>query len=192
MSRAARWLVPGLGAVLCLTGVAVFWRTNVSSSAVDAAGWFAYAPLGVDLPPIDGAYRSELSIAFDDAPWSLLWTPGHLVGVALTVLGLLVLSGWAGRWLGRRHGVRRALPSLGVLAGLLVVAGVVLVVTRAAVPVVSYGGSYEPLACAELLGCRTGLRQVQLGAAQLAGLGTAVLGAVLAAAVGAATGGSRR
>ncbi|MFQ1001193.1 hypothetical protein [Modestobacter sp. SSW1-42] len=185
MSRAAPWLVPALGAGLCAAGVAVFWRTNVSSAAADA-GWFAYAPLGQELPPLDPAYESELALAFDDAPWSLLWTPGHLVGVALAVLGSLVLGGWAGRSLGRRPGARRVLPALGVLAGLLVVAGTVLVVTRAPVPVVTYGGSYEPLACADLLGCGTGLRPVQLGAAQLAGLGTAVLGAVLAAAAGAA------
>jgi len=178
MSRAARWLAPALGAALCAAGVAVFRRTNTARRPGEG-DWAAYAPLEAGQ-----AYQSELTVTFDDR-WSLLWTTGHLLGVGLLVLGLLVLAGWAGwrlarRWAGRR--TRRTAPVLGALAGLLTIAGAVVLAAPARPPVVTYGGSYQPLSCPFLPGCGAAA-SVQLDAAQLAGLGAAVLGAAPLAGV---------
>ena len=183
MSRAARWSAPVLGGLLCAVGTGLFWWVNASSPGVEG-GWFAYVPVGESPPQPDGAYQSELSIAFDDAPWSVLWTTGHLVGLGLALVGLLVLSGWGGRLLGGRAGrATRVLPVLGGLGALLVVAGVVVALTQGPEPVVTYAGSYEPLACPDTTGCAAGARPVQLGAAQLVGLAAAALGAAAVAAV---------
>ncbi|GAB4081489.1 hypothetical protein GCU67_18665 [Modestobacter muralis] len=182
MSRAARWPAPVLGALLCAVGVGVFWWTNASSPGVDG-GWFAYVPVGEAPPQPDGAYQSELSIAFDDAPWSVLWTTGHLVGLGLALAGLLVLSGWGGRLLGRRAaGPARVAWALGA-AGALLVVGVVLALTAGPEPVVTYSGSYEPLACPDATGCAAGGTPLQLGAGQLVGLAAAALGSAALAAV---------
>jgi hypothetical protein len=177
------WSVPALGALLCAAGAVVF--AQAQATAPDA-GSFAYAPAGVDI-----TYDSDLLASLDD-PWPLLWTGGHLLGVGLLVVGLLVLGGWAGRLLGRRWGVRGrpAVVALGALAGLLVVGGAVLVLTGEAPAVVTYGGSYEPLSCGVGVGCPPVTSPVRISGVQLAGLGTAVLGAVLAAAVAAAVTGS--
>ena len=92
MSRAAPWLVVGLGGVLAAAGVAVFWTTDLAPAA--GAGWTAYAPLRPGDPAPSGA------------GWAVLWTRGHLVGAALLVLGLLVLAA-AGGWLLGRRSARR-------------------------------------------------------------------------------------
>lgn len=184
MRRAAPWLALLGGTLLCAAGVAVFWSTNIARDPGDV-GWYAYAPLS-ELTP---AYQSTLTLSFDDDDrWSLVWTAGHLLGVGLLVLGLLVLAGSGGWLLGRRRGLpraRRALPALGAGGGLLTIGGLVAVATTGRGPVVTYGGSYEPLACPVLPGCGPGGPSVQLDAAQLAGLAGAVLGGALLTAVAA-------
>ena len=179
MRSPAPWVVPVLGAALCGAGAVAF---ALAQATGPDAGWFAYAPSGVDI-----AYDSDL-LASLDATWPLLWTRGHLLGVGLLVAGLVVLGTRAGR-LVRRAGVRGGpgpVVALGLLAGLLLVGGAVLVLTGDAPAVVSYGGSYEPLSCTGGGGCPPGATPVQVSGVQLAGLGATVLGAVLAAAVGAA------
>ena len=39
-----------------------------------------------------------------DGDWAVMWTRGHLLGAGLVVLGLLVLVGVGGWWIGRRAG----------------------------------------------------------------------------------------
>jgi len=180
MRRPAPWLVPALGALLCAAGAAVLGWAEATTP--DDSGWFAYSPPGIDI-----AYDSDLLLSFDD-PWPLLWTGRHLLGVGLLIAGLLVLGGWAGRLLGRRWGVPRGpvVVALGALAGLLLAGGAVLVLTGDAPAVVTYGGSYEPMSGVDASGAPPGNSLLRVSGVQLAGLGTAVLGAVLAAALGAA------
>lgn len=94
MRRALPWTVAGLGLVLVVTGVAVFWWTNTRVAV--STGWSTYAPL----EEVDSAYESTLTLTFDRG-W-LVWDTGHLAGAGLAVLGALLLAvagGWA---LGRR------------------------------------------------------------------------------------------
>jgi len=99
MSRAVPAAAAFLGVVLAGAGVAVFWLTDRSQAAF---GWTAYTGSYAPLPPTGSpAYRSRLT--FGDG-WTVMWTGGHLLGVGLVVLGLLVLAATAG-WLA---GVRTA------------------------------------------------------------------------------------
>lgn len=92
MRRALPALLGALGALLVVVGVAVFWRTNTAGPVTTYGGSYE---------PLDRAYRSELTLSFDDR-WTVLWTGGHLVGALLLVLGLLVLAATGGWLLGRR------------------------------------------------------------------------------------------
>ncbi len=92
MRRALPWLVAGLGVVLAIGGVAVFWVTTLSGAG--GGGWSAYAPLAPGDPPPPGA------------GWQVTWTGGHLLGAALLVAGLLVLAAVTGWSLGRRSAHR--------------------------------------------------------------------------------------
>jgi glyoxylase-like metal-dependent hydrolase (beta-lactamase superfamily II) len=100
MNRAAPALLATLGGLLVVVGVAVFWRTNTRD-----AGWTAYTGSYAPLVPADSAYESRLTLSFDGG-WTVLWTGGHLAGAGLVVLGLLLLTGIAGWWLGRRSAGR--------------------------------------------------------------------------------------
>ena len=103
MRRALPWVVALLGGALVAAGGAVFAVAN-RSTAPDF-GWTAYAPLQTEVPR---PYSSGLVLSFDG--WTVLWTAGHLVGVLLAVLGLLLLSGLTGWLLGRRGSHRAAAP----------------------------------------------------------------------------------
>jgi len=93
--RAIPWLVSGLGAVLAVAGVLVFAAANRGPQDF---GWTAYAPL----QEVGSDYVN--GVTFSDG--AVLWTPEHLLGAGLLVLGLLLLTG-AGAWLlGRRAGLR--------------------------------------------------------------------------------------
>jgi hypothetical protein len=105
-----RRLLPGVLALLgfgfLVAGVTVL---NVADPGPADVGWTAYsgsyAPLGEGEPrtyvELDEAYSSELTISLDGV---LPWTSGHLVGVGLVVLGLLLFAGLTGWALGRRRG----------------------------------------------------------------------------------------
>lgn len=93
MSRALPALVAAAGGLLVAAGVAVFWRTNTGR-------WVEYGGSYAPLEP-GSAYESRLTLTFD-RPGTVLWTTGHLVGVLLAVLGLVVLAAVGGWWLGRR------------------------------------------------------------------------------------------
>ena len=95
MRRAAPWLVGGLGAALVLAGVLVFAAAN--RGPVDF-GWASYAPL----QETQTAYLS--AVTFSEG--TVVWTGQHLLGAALLVLGLLLLTGVGGWLLGRRAGRR--------------------------------------------------------------------------------------
>jgi hypothetical protein len=186
--RAAPWLTAAAGAALAAAGVAVFARANRPSGG--DVGWSAYAPL----QPA-GAYDSRLELSFDGG-WAVLWTTGHLGGAGLVVLGLLLLSGLGGWLLGRRArpAVRRPPRGVLLLGGtgcLLVVAGIVVVLTTGAEPVVTYSGSDPSPSCPGISGC--GSWSAVFTAGPLAGLGAAVGGALLLAGVsGRLLGGDRR
>lgn len=96
MRRAAPAVLTTLGGLLVVAGTAVFWRTNTRD-----ATWTAYTGSYAPLVPADEAYESRLTLSLDGG-WTVLWTSGHLVGAVLAVLGLLLLTGVAGWWLGRR------------------------------------------------------------------------------------------
>jgi hypothetical protein len=186
--RAAPWLIAVAGAALAAAGVALFARANRPPGG--DFGWSAYAPLQPT-----GAYDSRLQLSFDGG-WAVLWTTGHLAGAGLVVLGLLLFAGLGGWLLGRRARPAGRRPPRGVLllggtGCLLVVAGVVVVLTTGAGPVVTYSGSDLPPSCPGLSGC--GSWSAVFTAGPLAGLGTAVGGALLLAGVaGRLLGGDRR
>ncbi|UKA49164.1 hypothetical protein LFT48_17250 [Arthrobacter sp. FW305-123] len=81
--KAAAVVVPLLGLIAVIVGVIVAW-TNQSASF----GWFAYAPLSDKVFLADGA---------------AMVSQGTQIGLAVTVLGLLVLAFWAGLAMGRRR-----------------------------------------------------------------------------------------
>jgi hypothetical protein len=99
VNRAAPALLTTLGGLLLVAGIAVFWRTNTRG-----AGWTEYTGSYAPLEP-GTAYESRLTLSFGDG-WTVLWTGGHLAGAGLAVLGLLLLTGTAGWWLGRRSAGR--------------------------------------------------------------------------------------
>ena len=92
MSRALPWVVGALGAVLVAAGLALFALAN----SVDV-GWTSYVPL-------DPVASVTGPLVFADG--TVLWTRQHALGAGLAVLGLLVLVGLGGWFLGRRS-VRR-------------------------------------------------------------------------------------
>lgn len=102
MRRALPWITGLVGAALVLAGAIVFALAN--RAGVADLGWTAYAPLQPEVTP---AWSSDLVLSFDG--WTVLWTGGHLLGVLLAGLGLLLLTGLGGWLLGRRSG-RRATP----------------------------------------------------------------------------------
>ena len=57
----------------------------------DYIGWFAYAPLSNTPFTVNGA---------------ALLTQGTQIGIAITVVGLLLLAFWAGHRIGRRSGAK--------------------------------------------------------------------------------------
>jgi hypothetical protein len=99
-----RRVLPGVHALagfgLLLAGVITF---DVANQPPPDFGWSSYAPLE---PVTGGAYDSLITYAYDDG-WAVTWTRGHLVGAGLVVVGLLVLVGVGGWWLGRRAGRMR-------------------------------------------------------------------------------------
>ena len=95
-----RRLLPGLLALagfgFPLAGVIVFNLANQPSQHV--------GPSTALLEPVpEGAYQSALTFTYGDR-WTVTWTSGHLFGAGLVVLGLLVLVGVGGWWIGRRAG----------------------------------------------------------------------------------------
>jgi hypothetical protein len=95
-----RRVLPGVLALagfgLVLAGVIVFNLANQPSPDV--------GPSSALLEPDTGrAYQSVITLTYGDR-WTVLWTGGHLLGAGLVVLGLLVLAGVGGWWLGRRAG----------------------------------------------------------------------------------------
>ena len=81
-ARLSAALVPAAGLVAVLAGCLVAW-SNASASI----GWFAYAPLNNQLFLGNGtAFVSQ----------------GMQIGMAVAVVGLLVLAFWAGYRIGRR------------------------------------------------------------------------------------------
>ena len=91
------WLAIGLGVVLLVGGVVVFWIANSAGF-----GWTAYT---AGYAPLEsGAYESDLQLTFSHG--SVLWTWQHALGAGLAVLGLLVLVGVGGWLVGRRSAAR--------------------------------------------------------------------------------------
>ncbi|AFR30427.1 hypothetical protein [Arthrobacter sp. Rue61a] len=81
--KPAAVVVPLLGLIAVIVGLIVAW-TNQSTSF----GWFAYAPLSDTVFVGNGG---------------AMVSQGTQLGLAVTVLGLLVLAFWAGRAIGRRR-----------------------------------------------------------------------------------------
>lgn len=76
-------VVPLLGLLIVLAGVAVAW-TSLNTEV----GWFAYAPLSNEVfVGNNGSFLSKET----------------QLGVAMSVVGLLVLAFWAGLAIGRRR-----------------------------------------------------------------------------------------
>jgi hypothetical protein len=94
VSRAWPWLAGGLGALLVVGGGVLFAVANSPDP-----GWAAYTASYVPLEP-----SSDWVIGFSDG--SVLWTWRHAVAAGLAVLGLLVLVGLGGWFLGRRSARR--------------------------------------------------------------------------------------
>jgi hypothetical protein len=90
-------LLAALGWALVAVGITVFWWANQPGEPMDFA-WSAYTPL----PP-----RESVPV-FLAGGGTVLWTPRHLLGAGLVVVGLLLLAALAGWWFGRRRG---ALPA---------------------------------------------------------------------------------
>jgi heme/copper-type cytochrome/quinol oxidase subunit 1 len=95
MRRRTPLLVAVLGLGLVVAGVVTFAVANGSGTPHDV-GWAAYTPLASE-----SAYRSELTLSFDGG-WAVYWTGQHLAGALLAGVGLLLLAGVGGWWLGRR------------------------------------------------------------------------------------------
>jgi hypothetical protein len=92
------WLLAGLGGTLVVAGLAVVLTSGAAPVEVLTG---SYRPLeAADLDE----YRSVLTLTYDG---TVQWTGGQLVGGALVVLGLLVLTGLAGWSAGIRAGRRR-------------------------------------------------------------------------------------
>ncbi|KUM35331.1 hypothetical protein [Arthrobacter sp. EpRS71] len=81
--KPAAVVVPLLGLIAVIVGVIVAW-TNQSTDF----GWFAYAPLSDTVFMGNGA---------------AMVSQGTQIGLAVTVVGLLVLAFWAGLAVGRRR-----------------------------------------------------------------------------------------
>lgn len=81
--KPAAVVVPLLGLIAVIVGLIVAW-TNQSTSF----GWFAYAPLS------DTVFMGN---------GGAMVSQGTQFGLAVTVLGLLVLAFWAGLAIGRRR-----------------------------------------------------------------------------------------
>jgi heme/copper-type cytochrome/quinol oxidase subunit 1 len=75
--------------VSIVVGVAVFATGNS-----EGFGWTSYAPLD------PASEAGDWTITFSDG--AVLWTWSHAIGAGLVVLGLLVLAGLVGWFLGRR------------------------------------------------------------------------------------------
>lgn len=75
-------VVPLLGLIAVIVGVVVAWNNQSTDF-----GWFAYAPLSETVFIGNGA---------------AMVSQGTQLGLAVTVLGLLVLAFWAGLRIGRR------------------------------------------------------------------------------------------
>jgi hypothetical protein len=101
MRRFLPWVVAALGPALVVTGVVVFVRADRPGGFGDF-GWTAHAP---QEPGAPAPHRGDVLPSFDH---SVLWTTAHLAAAGPVVLGLLVLTGPAGRLLGRRSGARSA------------------------------------------------------------------------------------
>jgi hypothetical protein len=116
-----------------------------------------------------------------------LWSRGHLVGLGLVVLGLLLLAGLAGARAGRRARPGARAVQVALLAGgvglLLVVAGTAVALATEPDTLVAYSGSYQPLGCPGWPVCGDVPERTVVDAGRLTGLGVAVLGAMLLAAV---------
>lgn len=81
--KLAAVVVPLLGLIAVIVGLLVAWNNQETS-----VGWFAYAPLSNEVFVGDnGSFVSK----------------GTQLGLAVTVLGLLVLAFWAGLAIGRRR-----------------------------------------------------------------------------------------
>jgi hypothetical protein len=92
VSRAWPWVVGALGAVLVVAGVGLFALANSAD-----VGWTSYVPL-------DPAASATGPLVFADG--TVWWTRQHALGAGLAVLGLLVLAGLGGWFLGRRSARR--------------------------------------------------------------------------------------
>jgi heme/copper-type cytochrome/quinol oxidase subunit 1 len=82
-ARALAAVAPFIGLAAVLVGSIVAWNSSSNASF----GWFAYAPLSNET-------FSGSGMAFV--------TQGTQVGLAVAVVGLLVLAFWAGHTIGRR------------------------------------------------------------------------------------------
>lgn len=81
--RVSAVVVPLLGLIAVIVGVVVAWNNQSTDF-----GWFAYAPLSETVFIGNGA---------------AMVSQGTQLGLAVTVLGLLVLAFWAGLAVGRRR-----------------------------------------------------------------------------------------
>ena len=82
-ARAFAAVVPLAGLAAVLVGCVVAWNSNADASF----GWFAYAPLSNQVFIGNGIS---------------LVTQGTQIGLAVAVVGLLVLAFWAGYRIGRK------------------------------------------------------------------------------------------
>ncbi|WP_024818033.1 hypothetical protein [Arthrobacter sp. 31Y] len=80
--RVSAVVVPLLGLIAVIVGVIVAWNNQQTTSF----GWFAYAPLS------DTVFMGN---------GMTMVSQGTQIGLAVTVLGLLVLAFWAGLRIGR-------------------------------------------------------------------------------------------
>ncbi len=100
MTRAAPWLLAGLGVLLLVAGALLFAGAGAGPDGVEEVVYGgSYEPLPAD------AYPSTLTLTYDDA---VVWTPAQLTGLALAAAGCLLPAAVGGWVLGRR---RRATPA---------------------------------------------------------------------------------